>query len=67
MKVWKIRNAPRGYAVILDGKGLDVVMEDIKLMEVGDRLYMEVGDRLYIDAEEMDEEKFKNLPEFTGW
>jgi len=63
MRVAKVR--PEGYAWM--GFDADNEVEEI-LTTVKELLAdLPTGDTIVVEVVEMDEEKFKNLPEFPGW
>lgn len=47
---------------IYDATNCPALLEEITEMQYG-----EVGERWLITVEEMPQEEFENLPEFTGW
>ena len=66
MKVLRLTHSEReddsGASSVYPADKPDALVEEIREMQ-----YNEVGEKWIITVEEMSQEKFDNLPEFTGW
>jgi len=63
MKVLRLTHITGGGTnCVYDATNCPALLEEITEMQ-----YNEVGEEWKIVMEEMSEDEFKNLPEFTGW